>query len=203
VDSADEMSRVFLYPSEYILITTDSESRYYASGCGVNWQAFQTCSKQNNQRGELMQKTKKENGVALMDLISKEPRLNKFTEAMKSTGLDQRFSETGNYTVFAPTDEAFSKLPPDKISALMKPENREHLKNLLLLHIVPGSFTVDDLRKANSLKTEVGRELKVDFAQDSIKIENARLTEPKRKENAVCLYGIDAVLQPAAKAAAQ
>lgn len=151
-----------------------------------------------------MQKAKKGNGVALIDLISNEPRLNKFTEAMKSTGLDQRFSETGNYTVLAPTDEAFGKLPQDRVNALMKPENREHLKNLLLLHIVPGVFNVEELRKADSLKTEAGRELKVDSAPDSneIKIENARITEPKRKENTVCLYGIDAILQPMAKAAA-
>jgi uncharacterized surface protein with fasciclin (FAS1) repeats len=151
-----------------------------------------------------MQKAKKGNGVALIDLISKEPRLNKFTEAMKSTGLDQKFSEPGSYTVFAPTDEAFEKLPQDRVTTLMKPENREHLKNLLLLHIVPGVFNVDDLKRSDSLKTEAGRELKVDSAQDSneIKIENARLTEPKRKENTVCLYGIDAVLQPVAKAAA-
>jgi uncharacterized surface protein with fasciclin (FAS1) repeats len=151
-----------------------------------------------------MQKAKKGNGVALIDLISKEPRLNQFTEAMKSTGLDQEFSETVNYTVFAPTDEAFGKLPQDRVSALMKPENREHLKNLLLLHIVPGTFNVEDLRKANSLKTEAGREIKVESAQDAneIKIENATLTEPKRKENKVCLYGIDAVLQPTTKAVA-
>jgi uncharacterized surface protein with fasciclin (FAS1) repeats len=151
-----------------------------------------------------MEKTKKENGVALIDLISKEPRLNMFTEAMKSTGLDQRFAGAANYTVFAPTDEAFNKLPQDRLSALMEPENREHLKNLLLLHIVPGAFDVDDLKRVPSLKTEAGRELKVETVQDSkgIKIENARLIEPRREENKVYLYGIDAILQPVARAVA-
>ena len=151
-----------------------------------------------------MQKAKKGNGVALIDLISKEPRLNKFTEAMKSTGLDQRFSGAENYTVFAPTDEAFNKLPEDRLSALMDRENREYLKNLLLLHIVPGAFDVDDLKRVPSLKTEAGRELKVETVQDSkeIKIENARLIEPRREENKVYLYGIDAILQPVAKAVA-
>lgn len=151
-----------------------------------------------------MQKTQKGNGVALIDLISKEPRLNKFTEAMKSTGLDQRFAGAANYTVFAPTDEAFNKLPQDRLSALMEPENREHLKDLLLLHIVPGAFDVDDLKRVPSLKTEAGRELKVETTQDSkeIKIENARLIEPRSEENKVYLYGIDAILQPVAKALA-
>lgn len=149
-----------------------------------------------------MQNTKKGNGVALIDLISSEPRLNKFTEAMKSTGLDQRFAGVENYTILAPTDEAFNKLPEDRLSALMDRENREYLKNLLLLHIVPGAFDVDDLKKVPSLKTEAGRELKVETVQGSkeIKIENARLIEPRREENNVCLYGIDAILQPIARA---
>ena len=151
-----------------------------------------------------MEKTRKGNGVALMDLISKEPRLHKFTEAMKSTGLDQRFAGAENYTVFAPTDEAFNKVPEERISALMAPENREHLKNLLLLHIVPGTFEVDDLKKVPSIKSEAGRELAVKTRRDSkeIKIENARLIEPRREENKVYLYGIDAILQPVAKAVA-
>jgi uncharacterized surface protein with fasciclin (FAS1) repeats len=151
-----------------------------------------------------MQKTKTGNGVALIDLISKEPRLNKFTEAMKSTGLDQKFSGAENYTVFAPTDEAFNKLPQDRVSALMKPENREHLKNLLLLHIVPGGFNVDDLKRVASIKTEGGRDLKVEAAKGSneIKIENAKLTEPRKEENKLYLYGIDAILQPMATVAA-
>lgn len=147
-----------------------------------------------------MQK-EKENGVGLMDLVSREPRFSKFNEAIATSGLTERLS--GNFTVFAPTDEAFNKLPQDKVTALFKPENRNYLKSLLLLHIVPGTFSVDDLKKRDALKTEAGREIKVDVSQDSkeIKIENAKVTEPRKEAENWCLYAVDALLQPAASAA--
>jgi uncharacterized surface protein with fasciclin (FAS1) repeats len=148
-----------------------------------------------------MQKEKKGNGVGLMDLVSNEPRFSKFNEAIATAGLRDRFS--GNFTVFAPTDEAFNKLPQEKVTGLFKPENRDYLKNLLLLHIVPGTLSVDELKKREALKTEAGREIKVDVSQDAklIKIENASVTEPRKEAENWCLYAVDAILQPAAIAA--
>jgi uncharacterized surface protein with fasciclin (FAS1) repeats len=148
-----------------------------------------------------MQKERKGNGVGFMDLVSKEPRFSKFNEAVATAGLTERFS--GNYTVFAPTDEAFNKLPQDKVTGLLKPENRGYLKSLLLLHVVPGTFSVDDLKKRDALKTEAGRDIKVDVSQDSkqITIENATVTEPRKEAENWCLYAVDAILQPAASAA--
>ena len=150
-----------------------------------------------------MQKEKTGNSVGLMDLVSKEPRFSKFNEAIATAGLTERFS--GNFTVFAPTDEAFNKLPQEKLTGLFQPENRDYLKNLLLLHVVPGTFSVDDLKKREALKTEAGREIKVDVSQDSkqIKIENASVTEPRKEAKNWCLYAVDAILQPAASAAAR
>lgn len=148
-----------------------------------------------------MQNEKKGNGVGLMELVSKEPRFSKFNEAIATAGLAERFS--GNFTVFAPTDEAFNKLPQDKMTGLFKPENRDYLKNLLLLHVVPGTFSVDDLKKREALKTEAGRDIKVVVSQDAkqIKVENARVTEPRKEAETWCLYAVDAILQPAASAA--
>lgn len=148
-----------------------------------------------------MQKEKTGNGVGLMDLVSKEPRLSNFNEAIATAGLTEKLS--GNFTVFAPTNEAFSKLPQDKVTGLFKPENREYLKNLLLLHVVPGTFNFDDLKQKDALKTEAGRDIKVDVSQDQklITIENAKVTEPRKEAKNWCLYSIDAVLQPATIAA--
>jgi uncharacterized surface protein with fasciclin (FAS1) repeats len=151
-----------------------------------------------------MQKTKTENGGDLMDLVSKQPHLTKFNQAIKSAGLTEKFLGPANYTVFAPTDEAFNKLPQDRVNNLLQPENREQLKNLVLLHVVPGSFKIDDLKKAAALKTEAGREVKVAVSQDAkeIKIGNARVTHQSEDANNWRLYLVDAVLQPTAGAAA-
>jgi len=148
-----------------------------------------------------MQKEKKGNGVGFMDLVSKEPRFTKFNEAIATAGLTERLS--GNFTVFAPTDGAFNKLPEDKVTDLFKPENRDQLKNLLLLHVVPGTLSVDDLKKRDVLKTEAGRDIKVDVSQDSkqITIENANVTEPRKETESWCLYAVDTLLLPMASAA--
>ena len=148
-----------------------------------------------------MQKEKTGNGVGFMDLVSKEPRFSRFNEAIATAGLTEKFS--GNFTVFAPTDGAFSKLPEDKVTDLFKPENRDYLKYLLLLHVVPGTLSVDDLKKRDTLKTEAGRDIKIDVSQDSkqITIENATVIEPRKEAENWCLYAVDTILQPAASAA--
>ena len=150
-----------------------------------------------------MQKTKTENGGGLMDLVAKQPHLTKFNQAIKSAGLTEKFLGPANYTVFAPNDEAFDKLPQDKVNALLQPENREQLKNLVLLHVVPGSFKIDDLKKAAALKTAGGREIKVGISEDAkeIKIGDARVMQQSEEANNWHLYVVDTVLQPTASAA--
>ena len=107
-----------------------------------------------------MQKTNNPE-AKILDLVSGRSRFTKFGEAIKAAGLTERFSSSNNFTVFAPTNEAFSKLPQDKIVDLLKPENREHLKRLLLLHVVPGVLMAEDLKKADAIKTEAGQTIKV------------------------------------------
>ena len=151
-----------------------------------------------------MQKTKTENGGRLMDLVAKQPHLTKFNQAIKSAGLTEKFFGPANYTVFAPNDEAFNKLPQDKVNTLLRPENQEQLKNLVLMHVVPGTYKVDDLKKAAALKTEAGREIKVAISGDAteIKIGGARVVQQSLEANDWHLYVVDAVLQPTASAAA-
>ena len=150
-----------------------------------------------------MQKTKAENGGGLMDLVAKQPHLAKFNQAIQSAGLTEKFLGPANYTFFAPNDEAFNKLPQDKVNTLFQPENREQLKNLVLMHVVPGSFKVDDLKKAAALKTAAGREIKVVVSDDAkeIKIGDARVLQQSQEANDWHVYVVDAVLQPAASAA--
>jgi uncharacterized surface protein with fasciclin (FAS1) repeats len=151
-----------------------------------------------------MQKTKTENGRGLMDLMAKQPHLTKFNQAIKSAGLTEKFFGPANYTVFAPNDEAFNKLPQEQVDTLLKPENREQLKNLVLMHVVPGTYKVDDLKKAAAIKTAAGREIKVAITEDAkeIKIGGAKVVQQSQEANEWHLYVVDAVVQPTASAAA-
>ncbi|NCY03556.1 MAG: fasciclin domain-containing protein [Planctomycetia bacterium] len=67
----------------------------------------------------------------------------------------------GPFTVFAPTDEAFGKLPAGTVETLLKPENKEKLKEILLLHVVPGSVYAADVVKLTEAKTAGGKVVKV------------------------------------------
>jgi uncharacterized surface protein with fasciclin (FAS1) repeats len=67
--------------------------------------------------------------------------------AVKAAGLVQTLESPGPFTVFAPTNDAFAKLPDGTVTTLLKPENKQTLTNVLTYHVVPGRFTTKDLRE--------------------------------------------------------
>jgi len=105
----------------------------------------------------------------------------------------------GPFTVFAPTDEAFAKLPPGTVESLLKPENKEKLKEILLLHVVPGSVLAADVVKLKEAKTAGGKTLtistdggvKVGTATGMVKVVK---TDIKAKNGVI--HVIDAVILP-------
>jgi uncharacterized surface protein with fasciclin (FAS1) repeats len=134
----------------------------------------------------------------ILDFVSSESRFTKFNEAIKAAGLTERFSSPNNFTVFAPTNEAFSKLADTEIDELLKPENREQLKRLLLLHVVPGILLSEDLSKAGAVNTEARQPIKVTVSPDrnEINVANANVILPKKQARNGILYPLDAVLVP-------
>jgi uncharacterized surface protein with fasciclin (FAS1) repeats len=151
-----------------------------------------------------MQKTKTQNEATIVDLVSNDSRFTKFNEAIKTAGLGGKLAGDQDFTIFAPTNEAFAKLPKDKLDTLLKPANHEQLRNLMMLHIVPGTLDADDLRKARTLKTEAGQEIEVAVSEDEkdIKLARAKVILPKEEASNGCIYPLDAVLQPMTGAAA-
>lgn len=74
--------------------------------------------------------------------------LKSLTAGLEAADLDSLLAEEGNYTVFAPTENAFSKLPEGKLDELLKAENKEELKNVLQYHVVTGNITTEKLSAA-------------------------------------------------------
>ena len=79
--------------------------------------------------------------------------------ALTSAGLVNTMKGAGPFTVFAPTDEAFAKLPAGTIETLLKPENNEQLRGILTYHVVPGKVTAADVVTLKSAKTVNGKSL--------------------------------------------
>ena len=103
------------------------------------------------------------------------------TAAVKAAGLEQTLAGPGPFTVFAPTDAAFDKLPPGTVERLLKPENKAALVKVLTYHVVAGKLTVARLRSAiragggsATLKTLEGEPLVASLYEDRIVLTDAR-----------------------------
>jgi uncharacterized surface protein with fasciclin (FAS1) repeats len=101
--------------------------------------------------------------------------------------------------VFAPTDEAFAKLPPGTVESLLKPENKEKLKAVLLLHVVPGTVTAADVVTLKEAKTAGGATVKIS-TDDGVKVGTAKglakVTKTDIKASNGVIHVIDAVILP-------
>jgi uncharacterized surface protein with fasciclin (FAS1) repeats len=82
-------------------------------------------------------------------------------KALEAAGLVETLKGAGPFTVFAPSDEAFAKLPSGTLDNLLKPENKEKLKAILLMHVVPGDLLIADVKKIKQAKTAGGANLEV------------------------------------------
>lgn len=116
--------------------------------------------------------------------------------ALKSAGLIDTLKYTGPFTVFAPTDEAFTKLPKGTIEQLLKPENKSKLVSILTYHVVPGKLMAHDVANLHSAKTIQGSEIKVSSEEGITKVDDANIIGTDIEcENGV-IHIIDAVIQP-------
>lgn len=116
--------------------------------------------------------------------------------AIKAAGLVETLQGPGPFTVFAPTNEAFAKLPPGTVDDLLKPENKEKLKSILLYHVHVGDAIMAKDVKTMDLSTANGKALSVSVNGDTVMINNAKVI----KTDIVCTNGvihwIDTVLMP-------
>ena len=88
------------------------------------------------------------------------PDFSTLVSAVKAGGLAETLSGAGPFTVFAPTNEAFAKLPPSTLASLLKPENKQQLADILTYHVVPAKVMAADV-KAGKVKTANGSEFTV------------------------------------------
>ena len=122
-------------------------------------------------------------------------------KALTAAGLVDTLKGNGPFTVFAPTDEAFAKLPQQTLSDLLKPENREKLTAILTYHVVAGKFMARQVANISKATTVQGQPVTIDTS-DGVKINNAKvLTADIEASNGV-IHVVDSVLLPSATAAA-
>jgi uncharacterized surface protein with fasciclin (FAS1) repeats len=119
--------------------------------------------------------------------------------ALKAADLVETLQGKGPYTVFAPSDEAFAKLPKETLESLLKPENKKKLAAILTYHVVSGKVLAADAMKLTSADTVQGTTVKIAVKDGKVYINNATVTGTDILcENGV-IHVIDTVLMPATK----
>ena len=118
---------------------------------------------------------------------------NTLAAAVKAAGLDEVLSNDGPFTVFAPTDEAFAKLPEGTVEKLLA--NPEQLKRVLLYHVASGKVTSGDVVKLTSAKTLNGQNVAID-AKNGVMINNAMVVAADVMADNGIIHVIDTVLIP-------
>ena len=117
--------------------------------------------------------------------------------AVQTAGLVDALSGAGPFTVFAPTDEAFAKLPEGVIEDLLKPENQEKLVAILTYHVIPGKVMASDVAgKKLKVATLQGGELAIDAMSGGVMINGATVTAADIETSNGVIHVIDRVVLP-------
>jgi transforming growth factor-beta-induced protein len=133
----------------------------------------------------------------LVDVAVADGRFKTLAAALQAAGLVATLKGAGPFTVFAPTDDAFAKLPAGTIDSLLKPENKQKLTDILLYHAVSGKVMAADVVKLMSAKTVLGKDISIKikngkvFLNDSIQV---ILTDVPASNGVI--HVIDSVLMP-------
>ncbi len=116
--------------------------------------------------------------------------------ALQATDLVSTLEGDGPFTVFAPTDEAFAKLPAGTVEALLQPENKQKLSEILTYHVVPGKVMASDVVKLDSAKTVNGKMLDIDASGGRVRVNGVNLVVTDFEATNGVIHVVDAVILP-------
>jgi len=133
----------------------------------------------------------------IVDTAASAGQFNTLVAAVKAAGLVDTLKGDGPFTVFAPTDEAFAKLPAGTVEDLLKPENKDKLVAILTYHVVPGKVMSADLAgKSMEAKTVEGDMLTIDAMKDGVTVDEAKVIQADIEASNGVIHVIDTVVLP-------
>ncbi len=133
-------------------------------------------------------------GNTIAAIVANDPNFSTLLTAVQAAGLTSTLNSAGPYTVFAPTNAAFAKIPAAQLNAVLN--NREQLRALLLNHVVPGRVTAAQVQNLSSVTTAGGGTLNVMVNGSQVMIGDATVTRPNISASNGIIHVIDTVLMP-------
>ena len=133
----------------------------------------------------------------IVDTAVKAGQFNTLAAVLKAADLVDTLKGPGPFTVFAPTDDAFRKLPAGTVESLLKPENKEQLVKVLTYHVVPGKVMSGSLAgKMTEVKTVEGETLAIDARSGGVMVDNAKVVSADIAADNGVIHVIDTVVMP-------
>jgi uncharacterized surface protein with fasciclin (FAS1) repeats len=137
----------------------------------------------------------KDKGRTIVVVAKEAGSFSTLLAAAKAAGLVDTLKGAGPFTVFAPTDDAFAKLPSGTVENLLKPENKDKLAAILKYHVVSGRVMAADV-KAGEVATVNGQKLTVTVGADGVRVDNAKVVKTDVNADNGVIHVIDAVVLP-------
>jgi len=137
-------------------------------------------------------------GKTIVSIAAGNKNFSTLVTALKAADLVETLSASGPYTVFAPTNDAFAKLPKATLANLLKPENKEQLQKILTYHVVSGAVTSNKL-KSGKVATVEGGNVTVRISRKKVRVNNANVILADVKASNGVIHAIDTVLMPPTK----
>jgi transforming growth factor-beta-induced protein len=134
----------------------------------------------------------------IVDIAAGDGRFTTLVAAVQAAGLVDTLKGDGPFTVFAPTDDAFAKLPAGTIDELLKPENKQALTDILLYHVVAGKVMASDVVKLNSATTVLGKDVTIKVDMGNVYINDAKVIITDIEAANGVIHVIDTVILPPA-----
>ena len=136
------------------------------------------------------------NAANIVGVAKSTGKFNTLLAAAEAAGLVDALSGRGPLTVFAPTDEAFSKLPEGTVENLLKPENLDQLTAILTYHVVPGAVMAADVVSLDSANTVAGMPLQIKVMDGKVMVDGATVVATDIETSNGVIHVIDSVILP-------
>jgi uncharacterized surface protein with fasciclin (FAS1) repeats len=136
----------------------------------------------------------------IVDVAAKNGSFNTLVAAVKAAGLVETLSGKGPFTVLAPTDAAFAKLPAGTLEMLLKPENKKQLVDILTYHVVPGVAAYSDqVVKMSQVPTVLGTPITVTVTEGKVRLNDSNVVATDVEASNGVIHVVDTVILPTAK----
>jgi uncharacterized surface protein with fasciclin (FAS1) repeats len=130
----------------------------------------------------------------ITQVVNVDKTMTTLKKSVIAVGLDKKLSETGPFTIFAPSDKAFEKVDKESLANLLKPENKAELTELLEHHVVEGKIQMKDLKEGQKLKDINGKELHVHVKEGKVSLEGSNIQGQDIQASNGVVYSLDTVM---------